>query len=240
MKQVEENKTTYEVLSHRNIRRAVGLLGIVLPFALIGFSLFFGCQQIQPSISQYFYTSAGILFVGVLCAVGLFLITYKGPQRIDDYATNFAGACALGIAFFPTDVDHNRQCLLFVYHLNPAVSVVHYICSALFFASLAANSYFLFTRSDTTLITEQKQTRNQVYRTCGILMVIFAALIPISHVAFVKQYIDLPYSTLILEALALLTFGISWLIKGETFITDEADAKMVRAKKSDVVSPTAE
>lgn len=238
MKRTEKHKTSYEVLSYRNIRRVVGILGIVLPFALIGFSLFFGCQQVQPSISQYFYTSAGILFVGVLCAVGLFLITYKGPQRIDDYATNFAGVCALGIAFFPTSVDYKGQCLLFVYHLNPIVSVVHYAFSGLFFASLAANSYFLFTRSDELFITAQKQTRNQIYRTCGILMIIFSALIPLSNLAFIKKYFDLPYSTLVLEALALLSFGISWLIKGETFITDEVNAKMVKAKKSDVVPPS--
>jgi len=232
-------KTPPEIASYRNQRRSVGLLGIFLPFALILVSFTLGCTQIQPSISQYFYTSAGMLLVGVLCAVGLFLISYKGPQNIDDVVTNFAGVCALGIAFCPTGTDFSSKCLLFTYSDNATIATAHYLFAALFFISLAANSYFLFTRSDNSLITEQKQIRNKIYRICGLLMILFAALIPLGNINFFKQYLEGPYTTFILESLALITFGISWLIKGDTFIQDEKNAKMVKAKEMDVVSSTA-
>lgn len=232
-------KTSPEIASYRNQRRSVGLLGIFLPFALIIVSFSLGCTQVQPSISQYFYTSAGMLLVGILCAVGLFLISYKGPQKIDDVVTNFAGVCALGIAFCPTGTDFNSKCLLFTYPDNPKIAIAHYLFAALFFISLAANSYFLFTRSDNPLITEQKQIRNKLYRTCGVLMILFAALIPLGNINFFKQYLEGPYTTFILESLALITFGISWLIKGDTFIQDEKYAKIVKAKEMDVVSPIA-
>jgi len=232
-------KTPPEIASYRNQRRGVGILGIILPFALIIISFTLGCTQIQPSISQYFYTTAGMLLVGVLCAVGLFLISYKGPQKIDDVVTNFAGVCALGIAFLPTGTDLNSHFLLFTYSENKTIALAHYLFAALFFVSLAANSYFLFTRSDNSLITEQKQTRNKIYRTCGILMLIFAALIPLGNINLFKQYLDGPYTTFILESLALITFGISWLIKGDTFIQDEKNAKMVKAKATDIVPANA-
>lgn len=239
MKKTLQGKTPPEIVSYRNQRRSVGILGIALPFALMILSYALGCSQIQPSISQYFYTSSGILLVGVLSAVGLFLISYKGPQKIDDMVTNFAGVCALGIAFFPTGSDLNSHCLLFTYPANKTIATAHYLFAALFFVSLAANSYFLFTRSDDPLITEQKQTRNKIYRTCGLLMICFAALIPLGNIGIFKKYLEGPYTTFILECLALVTFGISWLIKGDTFIQDERNAKMVKAKEWDVVSPSA-
>ena len=70
-------------------------------------------------------------------------------------------------------------------------------------------------------------------------MILFAALIPLGNINFFKQYLEGPYTTFILESLALITFGISWLIKGDTFIQDEKYAKMVKAKEMDVVSSTA-
>ncbi|RYF24479.1 MAG: hypothetical protein EOO42_05730 [Flavobacteriales bacterium] len=229
-----------EEISYRNQRRSVGMLGIFLPFALIFYTYLQGCREIQPSISQYFYSTAGILLVGVLSAVGLFLISYKGPQKIDDIITNLAGIFALGIAYFPTDSDPNSQCLLFSFPPNKIITIAHYIFAALFFISLAINSFFLFTRTDKKMITKQKQQRNYVYKTCGILILIFIALVPICNIEKIKTWLNLPYATFILEALALLTFGISWLIKGDTLLQDQAQPQMVKANPADIVAPNAE
>lgn len=234
-----QQKCSPEEISYRNQRRSVGMLGIVLPFALIIYTHLQGCKEIQPSISQYFYSTAGILLVGVLSAVGLFLISYKGPQKIDDIVTNLAGVFALGIAFFPTDTDPNSQCLLFTLPANKVVTIAHYVFAALFFISLAINSFFLFTRTDKKLITLQKQQRNYLYKTCGILIIVFIILVPICNIEKIKVWLNLPYATFVLEALALLTFGISWLIKGDTLLQDKAHAQMVKANPADVVSPNA-
>lgn len=239
MKTAAQPKCSPEEISYRNQRRSVGILGIMLPFALIIYTYLQGCKEIQPSISQYFYSTAGILLVGVLSAVGLFLISYKGPQKIDDIITNLAGVFALGIAFFPTDTDLNSKCLLFTFPANKVVTTVHYVSAALFFISLAANSFFLFTRTDKKMITLQKQQRNHVYKTCGILIIVFIALVPVCNIEKVKIWLNLPYATFALEALALLTFGISWLIKGDTLLQDKAYTQMVKANPADVVSPNA-
>ncbi len=232
-------KCSPEEISYRNQRRSVGLLGMALPFVLIIFNYVQGCEKIQPSISQYYYTYSGVLLVGVLSAVGLFLISYKGPQVIDDHVTNFAGVCAICVAFLPTAIDQNGGCILFNFQPNKIINTGHYIFAALFFLSLAVNSYFLFTRSDHKMITVQKDIRNTIYRACGILIVVFMVLIPISHLKVIEERLNFPLSTFMLEAFALFTFGTSWLIKGDTFVKDKAHPKMVAAKPSEVVPPNA-
>src|SRR5664279_3761612 len=98
-----------DILTFRRIRKAIGYLGISLPFALGILSLIpFFKTSVQDSISYYYYTNLREVFTGVLCAVGLFLIRYKGYEnpvfwKNDNIMTNAAGCMALGIALFPTN-----------------------------------------------------------------------------------------------------------------------------------------
>ena len=52
-------------------------------------------------MSGSYYTSTRNLFVGSLCALGVFLIGYRHTRR-QDACTTFAGLCALAVAFAPT------------------------------------------------------------------------------------------------------------------------------------------
>ncbi|RAR75680.1 hypothetical protein [Flavobacterium aciduliphilum] len=81
------------VMSYHRMRRWVGYLGISLPFTLFtGNWLFHFCsiykndllmamkdpnytstKFLRDSISEYYYTPMGELFVGTLCAVSFFL-----------------------------------------------------------------------------------------------------------------------------------------------------------------------
>jgi len=42
------------------------------------------------------------LFVGSLCAIGMFMLCCRGYDRKDEIAGVFSAFCALGVAFFPT------------------------------------------------------------------------------------------------------------------------------------------
>lgn len=103
--------TENNILTFRRIRRAIGYLGIGLPVVLLILSLIpFFQTRVQASISHYYYTNLRELFTGVLCAVGLFLIRYKGTKnpkfwKNDGLLTNIAGYMAFGVAFFPTNPD---------------------------------------------------------------------------------------------------------------------------------------
>src|SRR6478609_4598619 len=88
-------------LNYLQIRRSVGILGIALPIAVsVGTLLFCKCGMLLDSISNYYYSIMGNVFTGILCAVSLFLYSYKGPDRIDNYASSLACVFALGVAFF--------------------------------------------------------------------------------------------------------------------------------------------
>ena len=53
-------------------------------------------------MSAYYYTPMRNIWVGALCALGIFLIAYVGWDRADKIITNIAGVSALGVALCPT------------------------------------------------------------------------------------------------------------------------------------------
>jgi len=206
-----------DILTYRRIRSAIGVLGIGLPIVLLILPLFpFFKTTIQNSISHYYYTNLRELFTGVLCAVGLFLIRYKGHKnpifwKNDGLLTNIAGFMAFGIALFPTNADVCTQKIYTIIpHCHSILGIIHYFFAATFFVVLAIVSINVFTigQNINSNIPVSLINENKIYRTCGYLMLCFLILVPI------LSSLKLSYSTLICEALALFSFGISWIIKG--------------------------
>lgn len=121
-----------DIITYRRIRSAIGTLGMGLPIVLLTLPLLpFFKTSIQESISHYYYTNLRELFTGVLCAVGLFLIRYKGHQnpqwwKNDSLLTNIAGAAAFGIALFPTNPhDCHEKIYTVVPSCLPLLSTLH-------------------------------------------------------------------------------------------------------------------
>lgn len=84
------------------LRLGVGIVGIVLPIALIAFNWIAGDKKIVPtSMSGSYYTSARNVFVGAVCALGVFLIFYR-HTKAQDRSTWFAGLFAVLVALAPT------------------------------------------------------------------------------------------------------------------------------------------
>jgi hypothetical protein len=209
--------TENDKITYRRIRAAIGYLGIGLPISLIVFSWIpFFKTSVQNSISHYYYTNLREILTGILCAVGLFLIRYKGYKnpviwKNDSLLTNIAGGLAFGIAFFPTNPD---TCCQKIYTLIPIcegfLGVAHYAFAATFFIILAILSIKVFTigQMENIDISISIFNENGIYRICGYLILLFIVLIPVFSAFKVM------HATLILEAFALFAFGTSWLIKG--------------------------
>lgn len=210
----DNDKKTY-----RRIRKAIGYLGIFLPILLVGFSLIpLFKTSIQISISKYYYTNLREVFTGTLCATGLFLIRYVGPEKKssfwknDNLLTNIAGYLAIAVAFIPT----NPLCwtekiyTLFPYNME-FIGYIHYSFAALFFILLSYISIVIFPLDQDINPNTSKSVFNEknIYKICGFLMLLFIILTPIF-----SYYEIFSYSTLTFEALMLLAFGVSWLIKG--------------------------
>ncbi|MCX6318643.1 MAG: hypothetical protein NTW29_15220 [Bacteroidetes bacterium] len=216
------------LISFNTLRKSVGWLGISLPAAMLTGNLLWGnCYFIQDSNSHYYYTITGNLFVGILCAVAMFLISYKGypDDKSDNILTTLAGICAIGIAFFPTNNNSADACSIIDLPLSKARNLTHYGFAASFFILLAIISYFKFTRSK-GIMTHSKHMRNKVYRYCGVLIIFFIALIAIYGI-FNKQLsaIDKFKPVFWLEWFALIAFGFSWLVKGELIMDDTPEEK---------------
>jgi hypothetical protein len=207
-----------DIKTFRRIRRAIGMLGIFLPLILLILSFIpFFKTPTQPSLSAYYYTNLRDLLTGVLCAVGLFLIRYKGFKgssiwKNDNLSTNIAGYMAFGIALFPSNPDSSADK---IYSLIPLdlnlLGSLHYGFAAIFFLILSMISINVFTigQKENKDIPVSIFNENHIYKICGYLILIFIIMIPIFD-----SFNVLPYSTFIFEALALISFGISWLIKG--------------------------
>jgi hypothetical protein len=90
------------VLNYMYLRKTVGWVGTLLPIALIAGNAIFFTTVLPDSMSSYYYTNMRNLFVGSLCALGVFLIAYVGYDQADRWITNVAGAGAIGVAFCAT------------------------------------------------------------------------------------------------------------------------------------------
>ncbi len=176
------------------------------------------------SISQYYYTSVGDIFVGIMAAISLFLFTYKGYSAADSRAGNLAAIFGLATAIFPTDGKVPLPACNFMispYPFPEYFKYVHTASAVLFFLVLAYFSIFLFTKTKGEL-TPEKLIRNKIYRMAGF--VIIACLLVLAILFFsdsLMEKIENYKPIFVLEAIILWAFGLSWLIKGEFFLTDK-------------------
>ncbi len=199
------------IISYLTLRKIVGFLAISLvPAMILGSFIFDHTHFIQISVSAYYHTSMRDLLIGIVCGISLFLLSYNGYTKVDSIASKSAGVFALGIAFLPTSESSDKSDL---------ISTLHYLTSGVFFAILAFMSIFLFTKSS-GIMTPEKKKRNRIYRIFGITMAVSVIGIPIDSIPAVHDLIGFLKPTIILEEIALTSFGISWLTKGEFILKD--------------------
>lgn len=205
------------IISYLTLRKLVGLLGIALPFVLVlGGKLIFGVDQ-QSSISSYYHTPMRNVFVGTLCVIGFFLLSYRGYERKDNIVGNLACLFAVGVAFFPTAPDH------VISPRDELVGHVHLAFAAAFFTTLIYFSLCLFTKTTPGVApTPRKRQRNAVYKVCAYVMAACVLLIlVISLIPGVRRALQAYAPVFWLEGFAVMAFGISWLTKGEAILGDK-------------------
>jgi hypothetical protein len=207
------------VLSYLVLRKAVGILGVTFPFVLaMGAGIFFQ-TDLQSSLSSYYHTGMRDVFVGTLCAIGVFLLSYKGHHRSDDIAGNLACLFAVGVAICPIAPDGD------VTQNDILIGNFHQAFAALFFLTLIYFSLFLFTKRDRSEApSKRKRQRNKIYIACGCTMFICIVLIALNKYpqpgipSLPEKYQPVFW----LETLTVLAFGISWCTKGQAILKDQA------------------
>jgi hypothetical protein len=210
------------VMSYLLLRVLIGVIAVLLPFVLVLVNNALG-HGLQSSMSGYYYTAMRDTFVGSLCAIGVFLVSYDGYDLADRVVTDAAGLCTICIAFFPTTPGGQRtarQVLIGQFHLG-------FACAAFVLLSVMA---FRFAKREPTPpgLTWWQRIRYAfgftgpgdglaprweriVYRASGTVILVCIILIaPLSGTR---------YSLLVLEAVMLVAFGLSWFVKGRKLLS---------------------
>jgi hypothetical protein len=213
------------IISYVALRRWIGILGILLPFICLLGGRIFSDLSMQQSISFYYHTNMRDFFVGLLIGVSLFLVTYRGYERIDSVVSTMSGIAGFGVAVFPCLSDRLSGQPLGIFQVIPPVSnAIHLVCASIFFLLLGCNSFFLFTlsKNKNAPITGSKVLRNRIYRFCG--GVIFASILLLIVILAVwgPEEAHRTGVVLIFETVMLCAFGFSWLVKGETLFRDKS------------------
>jgi hypothetical protein len=215
----QDTSTIPDVMSFLLLRKLVGIIGMLLPFVLVAGNAIIG-SGMQGSMSAYYYTSMRNVFVGALCSLGIFLVTYNGYDRPDRIITNIAGAGAICVAFFPTSPKHatTGQAIVGSFHLSFAgIVFIMLAVMSLRFAKrmptprdglrrLEKLGYaFGFTPPGTSATPGLEIT---IYRACGLVIAACVVLVfPLGNL--------FGHSLLVLETIMLAAFGTSWFVKGK-------------------------
>jgi hypothetical protein len=235
------------VVSYLGLRRIVGAIAFLLPFVLrIGIIAF--SHNVPYSVSGYYYSPMRNILVASLCALGVFLIGYKGYDSLDSSITNVAGGAAIGVAFFPTSDPSFRP--VWVGHVHPffaAVAMVSLALMALQFTQTRPRNKptgtgsteprwmqdikrmglaLLYKYQDPQYRTDRKKLRDRIYSSCAWLILVGVVLGLIQNF-WPKSIKDVTQWLFWFEALAIIAFGVSWLVKGETILKDKPGSRKV-------------
>ena len=102
------------------------------------------------------------------------------------------------------------------------IGAVHLSFAALLFLTLAYFSIVLFTKTASGKNpTPQKRKRNTVYRISGYAILACILLIALVSLPSIQPLVARLAPKFWLEAVAIVAFGVSWLVKGETILKDQ-------------------
>lgn len=210
--------------SDYRIRKLIGTLGLLLPFALV-----LAKGQVLGSISHYYYdTLSSLIFIIVLSAFGLFLLSYRGykiddtTEKIsDDFLTNIGGLAVLIVVFIPTKCFGSSNtlienlctsnCMPLFGHNSAMASTIHLLSAGIFILCMGWMSRYKFTRNP-------HDSNNKLYKWCGNAVFISVGLILVCLVIeefITKDFFLKDYYVFVFETTAIIPFGISWLVKGK-------------------------
>ncbi len=204
------------------LRRGLVFLGVGFPIALV---IGGGITEIQHSLSAYYHFStpgsvtsgAGSMrnvFVGVLWAVGIFLLLYRGYSSKEDRALDIAGIAAVMIALFPMDWPEQGG-VAQSWHAK-----IHFASAATFFVMIAYVCAGCAKDTLSILHDEKMCARlTRTYRVLGFCMVavpVFIVLVHAPHAFFSAPSPNTSkwgYAVLLVEVAGVWVFSAFWFVK---------------------------
>ena len=244
-----DKKNDNFLISYHTLRQLIGVLGILLPFLCWAVNAFINRmdflnnpiftdawqssaytpgKDLKPSVSDFYYSASGPFFTGVLITVAIFLFSYKGydkDDKNDRYAwitdkllANTGALSLLGIVVFPTASKIKLTDNIHIFVASGEIGRIHIACAGIFFLSMAVMSLVNFRRNPgKVLIISGK---GLMFLVCGWIMI---AGIVILAAGFALSKTDVWLNGIfvfVIEVVMLLAFGLSWLTKGKSQLTE--------------------
>jgi hypothetical protein len=227
-------------MSYLGLRKGIGIIGVALPIVLIFGRILveslvmmkWPSLGILDSVSNYYYSVMRDVFVGSLCATGVFLFCYRYERwGWDDILGDVAGISAIGVALFPTTPPRTPNVV--VTELQMIIGTVHLLLAGCFLLTLAIFALWLFRKKDPNKApTDKKLLRNNVYACCGVAILFFLVLIVLDVFLPGPLWLQSIHPLFWLETFSVWAFGVAWFVKGEGFLplNDKKIAQVVTSK----------
>lgn len=234
------------VISFRTLRRLIGVLGILLPWAcwaanalvnnldllnnkklaiLSGTNPYMPMGNLKSSISHFYYTASAPLFIGIIVTVAIFLFCYKGyDYQKDRDKTPWLSdrrVCTLAAIFALGIVIFPTGEDFFISDSLYVFTVTHAVGIVHY---VFAGLFFLAIAILCLVNFRRKEHKEQFghdkhdlfYRICGWVIIGSIVFIFVYH-RFLEAYLAFEWPvTFVFEAIALTAFGLAWLLKGKT------------------------
>jgi hypothetical protein len=214
-----------------SLRLGITIVAALLPIVLWGGeAILSGDLVLKGSMSAYYHSRVGDVFVGALFAIGAVLYLYKGFSKLENYVLNAAGVLVVGVALLPTKIsaamiEHMRhcECALETFTAPDA----HTVAAVSFFLCIAFVA--IFCAADTLhLINDPKRQRRYraIYKTLGWAMVV-VPLVAAALLYLLQYGRNRTERTIIfvVEALAVWIFAAYWAVKTREMAESNADAE---------------
>lgn len=189
-------------IDHRVIKLIVGVIAVSLALLMQ-----IASGELLHSISESYHYRARDWFVGLLFAVSALFLSFKGENGRERKLTILASLCAALVAVAPCECGRTPS----------PISAFHFPAAAGVFAIMG---YFCWRFRKTAKSKADKYSeamrRAHVYTTCLIGMIVCGAMAIAYAVA--SKSIDAAFPNYIfwLEAIGLVSFGVSWLTASRT------------------------
>ncbi|MHA6885535.1 hypothetical protein [Ralstonia pseudosolanacearum] len=205
-------------ISDHALQQTVGWISLLMPVTVRLLALMFDHIWTMNSISAYYYTSLRDVFVGALVVGGLVLAFFRTGHPRDRRVTIVAGVSAMGIGLFPmtvTQPDADARLIDTMQHGPHGPLGYHDYFVATFFMLAFYLVTFGFRVNTPANPTPQKRRRNRVYVICGCLMGFAFCWIGVLRLLHNELSIFWP------ETLAVMSFAVAWLVKGQLVLKDQ-------------------
>lgn len=195
------------------LRVGIVVLSFALPLVLLGYSLIEFGGLVDGSMSAFYGGVMRDWFVGILWAIGFFLINYKGFSALEDWLLNFAGGFAVLTAMTPCNCWGDQSL---------SKSTAHTVFAVSFFICMACVCLFC-ARDTITLLPEQadRDRFNRAYLTIAILL----ALSPLAAVATAYFAQARDSRVFFIEWFAVWVFAAYWAVKSAEFKITSAERR---------------